>query len=101
MEVNGSNKIKKVEGISSGGYKIKKNLALEHKTLEEALNLILDESIKQKYLTKAHADDGFKISIFISGNKNNMPINLTNFEKYANKHNFKVIINSNGQSVMK
>ena len=101
MEVNGSNRIKKVEGISSGGYKIKKNLALEHKPLEEALNLILDESIKQKYLTKAHGDDGFKISIFISDNKNNTPINLTNFEKYANKHNFKVIINNNGQLVMK
>ena len=37
MEVNGSNKIKKVEGISSGGYKIKQLLSLEHKPLEEAL----------------------------------------------------------------
>lgn len=101
MEVNGSNKIKKVEGISSGGYKIAHLLPLEHKTLDEALPLILDESIKLKYLTKAHADDGFKISIFVSDNKNNVPIILTNFEKYANGHNFKVVINNNGQSVIK
>lgn len=97
MEVNGSNKIKKVEGISSGGYKIKQLLSLEHKPLDEALHLILDESIKLKYLTKAHADDGFKISIFITGNKNNMPIDLTEFVKYADANNFKVLINNNGQ----
>lgn len=101
MEVSGSNKIKMVEGISSGGYKITHILSLEHKTLDEALHLILDESIKQKFLTKAHADDGFKISIFVSDNKNNVPVILTNFEKYANEHNFKVIINNNGQSVIK
>lgn len=97
MEVNGSNKIKKVEGISSGGYKIKKLLSLEHKPLEEALHLILDESIKQKYLTKAHADDGFKISIFISENKGTEPINFTEFIKYADANNFKVLVNNNGQ----
>jgi len=97
MDVNGSNKIKKVEGISSGGYKIKQLLSLEHKPLEEALHLILDESIKQKYLTKAHADDGFKISIFISENKNNTIIDLTEFIKYADAHNFKVLVNNNGQ----
>ena len=101
MEVNGSNKIKKVEGISSGGYKIKQLLDLEDKPFEVALNLILDESIKQKFLTKAHADDGFKISIFISDNKSNTPVNLTDFENYANKHNFKVIINNSGQSIIK
>ena len=64
MEVNGSNKIKNVEGLLEGGNKIIKLVSLEHKSLEDALKLILDESIKQKYLTKAHADDGFKISIF-------------------------------------
>ena len=97
MEVNGSNKIKNVEGINSRGYKIKQLLSLEQKPLEEALPLILDESIKQKYLTKAHAEDGYKISIFISGNKNNTPINLTKFIKYATTHNFKVLVNNNGQ----
>lgn len=97
MEVNGTDKIKKVEGISSGGYKIKQLVPLEHKSLEDALKSILDESIKLKYLTKAHADDGFKISIFISGNKSDTIINLTDFIKYANAHNFKVLINNNGQ----
>lgn len=97
MEVTGTDKIKKVEGISSGGYKIKQLLSLEHKSLEESLKLILDESIKQKYLTKAHADDGFKISIFISGNKGVTPIDLTEFIKYAGAHNFKVLVNNNGQ----
>ncbi|MFT5873406.1 MAG: hypothetical protein ACI8WT_002351 [Clostridium sp.] len=101
MEVNGSNKIKKVKGISPGGYKIKQLIALEHTSLEEALNLILDESIKLKYLTKAHADDGFKISIFVVGNKNKTPLNLTAFEKYAGSHNFKVLINNDGQVTIK
>lgn len=101
MEVSSSNRIKKVEGISSGGYKIKQLIVLEDKSLDEALSLILDESIKQKYLTKAHADDGFKISIFVSDNKNNTPINLTKFEKYANERNFKLIINNDGQAVIK
>ena len=101
LEVNGANRVKKVEGISSGGYKIKQTLALENKSLDEALHLILDEAIKQKYLTKAHADDGFKISVFISDNKNNTPVNLTEFEKYANSHNFKVTLNNNGQSIIK
>ncbi|MBU3145932.1 hypothetical protein [Clostridium sp. CF012] len=97
LEIDATNKIKKVEGISSGGYKIKQLISLEHKSLEEALKLILDESIKQKYLTKAHADDGFKISIFISGNKSNTQINLAEFIKYAGAHNFKVLINNDGQ----
>jgi hypothetical protein len=97
MEVNGSNKIKKVEGISSGGYKIKQLVSLEHKPLDEALHLILDESMKLKYLTKAHADDGFKISIFITGNTSDAPIDFTEFIKYAATHNFKVLINNNGQ----
>ncbi|MBZ9632854.1 hypothetical protein [Clostridium sp. FP1] len=97
MEVTGTDKIKKVEGVSSGGYKIKQLLSLEGKPLDVALTLILDESIKQKYLTKAHADDGFKISIFISGNKNKSPINLTEFIKYANANNFKVLVNNNEQ----
>jgi len=100
MDVNGSNKITKVEGISSGGYKMKQLVSLEHKSLDEALHLILDESIKQKYLTKAHADDGFKISIFVSGNKNETPINLTEFNRYAGTHNFKVLLNNNGQAVI-
>ena len=99
MKVNGSNIVKKVEGISSGGYKIKGLVVLDNKSLDEALHLILDESIKLKYLTKAHADDGFKISIFISGNKNKTP-NLTKFVKYASTHNFKVLINNNGQAVI-
>ena len=38
MDVNGSNKIKNVEGINSRGYKIKQLLSLEHKPLEEALH---------------------------------------------------------------
>ncbi len=101
MEVSGSNKIKKVEGISSGGYKISQLLDLKHTPLEIALNLILDESIKQGYLTKAHADDGFKISIFVSDSKNNTLIDLTEFEKYADIHNFRVLINNNGQTVIK
>jgi len=97
LEVNGSNKIKKVEGISSKGYKIKQLVPLEDKLLADALKLILDESINQKYLTKAHADDGFKISIFISENKSNTPIDLTEFIKYAAAHNFKVLVNNDGQ----
>ncbi|MBU3189108.1 hypothetical protein K9O30_08655 [Clostridium bowmanii] len=100
MEVSSSNKIKKVEGINSKGYKIKELLPLENESLSEALHMILDESIKQKYLTKAHADDGFKISIFISGNKANEPIDLSDFQKYAGTHNFKVFINNNGQAAM-
>jgi len=100
MDVNGSNKITSVSGISSGGYKIKQLINLKDTSLNQSLHLILDESIKQKYLTKAHADDGFKISIFISGNKNKTPINLTEFEKYAGSHNFKVLINDNGQAVI-
>ncbi|HEY8892948.1 MAG TPA: hypothetical protein VIM70_22220 [Clostridium sp.] len=100
MVINGSGIVKKVEGISSGGYKINGLVALEHKSINEALHLILDESIKLKYLTKAHADDGFKISIFISGNKNRTPINLTEFKKYAGIHNFKVLINNNGEALI-
>lgn len=97
LQVNGTGKIKKVEGISPGGYKIKQLIPLEQMSLEQALKLILDESIKQKYLTKAHAEDGFKISIFISDNKNNTQIDLTQFIKYAEAHNFKVLVNNNGQ----
>jgi len=97
LAVSGTDKIKKVEGISAGGYKIKQLVPLEHISLQEALKLILDESIKQKYLTKAHSEDGFKISIFISGNENSTSIDLTEFIKYAGAHNFKVLVNSNGQ----
>jgi hypothetical protein len=97
MEVDGSNKIKKVEGRSPNGYKLIELLDLEHKSFEEALHLILDESIKLKYLTKAHADDGFKISIFISDNESNTQVNLTEFKKYASTKNFKVLLNNNGQ----
>ena len=100
MEVSGSNNIKKVEGINAKGYKIKKLVSLEHKSLDVALKLILDESIKQKYLTQAHVDDGFKISIFVSDNKYNIPINLTEFNRYASTHNFKVLLNNNGQAVI-
>jgi hypothetical protein len=98
LEINGSNKIKKIEGINSRGNTIKDLLVLEHKPLDEALHLILDQSIKQQYLTKAHADDGYRISIFISENRNSTPINLSQFREYANTHNFKVVVNNNGQS---
>ncbi|MBU3178922.1 anti-sigma factor domain-containing protein [Clostridium estertheticum] len=100
MDVNASNNVTNVEGVSSGGYKIKQLVNLKDTSLNQSLHLILDESIKQKYLTKAHADDGFKISIFITGNKNKAPINLTEFEKYAETHNFKVLINDNGQAII-
>ena len=100
MEVTGSDKIKKVQGVSAGGLKITQLVSLKHKSLDEALHLILDESIKLKYLTKAHADDGYKICIFITGTKNKFPITLTEFKKYAATHNFKVTINNNGQAVI-
>lgn len=98
LEINGSNEIKKIEGINSRGNTIEDLLVLEHKPLDEALHLILDQSIKQQYLTKAHADDGYRISIFISENRNSTPINLSQFREYANTHNFKVVVNNNGQS---
>lgn len=100
MDVNGSNNVTNVSGISSGGYKIKDLIDLKDKSLNQSLNLILDESIKLKYLTKAHADDGYKISIFISSNKHKTPINLTEFENYAGSHNFKVLINDNGLAII-
>lgn len=100
LEVSGSNKIKKVEGKSAGGNKIIKLVALENKPLEVALKLILDESINQKYLTKAHVDDGFKIYIFVSGNKNKTPINLAEFNRYAGTHDLKVLLNNDGQAVL-
>jgi len=100
MEVSGSNKIKKVEGRSEGGYKIIKLANLKHKSLDEALKLILDESIKQKYLTKAHAEDGFKISVFVTGNKNNVKVNITEFDRYAGTHDFKVLLNNNVQTLI-
>ncbi|MBK5240585.1 hypothetical protein [Clostridium sp.] len=100
LDINGSGEIKNVQGVTSGGFKMEKDLDLTHKSLDEALHLILDESIKQKYLTKAHADDGFKISIFIVDNKNNTPIDVTKFKDYANTHNFKVIINNNGKALI-
>jgi len=99
MDVNGSNEITNVEGIDSKGNKLKQILSLEHKSLEDALKLILDESIKQKYLTKAHADDGYPIYIAVSGNKDKIPINLTEFNRYAGTHNFKVLLNNDGQAV--
>ena len=95
MEVTSLNEIKSVEGKSEGGFKLKEILDLKHKSFDEALHLILDESIKQNYLTKAHADDGYKISIFVVDNKNNTPIDVTKFKDYANTHNFKVVINNN------
>ncbi|MGH4117799.1 anti-sigma-I factor RsgI family protein [Clostridium sp.] len=100
MEVTGLNEIKSVEGKSKGGFELKETLDLKHKSLDEALHLILDESIKHGYLTKAHADDGFKISIFIVDNKNNTPIDVTKFKDYANTYNFKVIINNNGTALI-
>lgn len=100
MEINGTGEIKDVEGITKGGFKMEKDLDLKHKSLDDALHLILDESIKQKYLTKAHADDGFKISIFISDNKKGNSIDLTQFRDYANTHNFKIVINNNGKAII-
>ena len=100
LSVSGSNKIKKVEGRSEGGYKIIKLTNLKHKSLDEALKLILDESIKQKYLTKAHSEDGFVISIFVTGNQNNVKVNIPEFNRYAGTHNFKVLLNDNEQPVI-
>lgn len=100
LEVTGSNKIKKAEGISSGGHKITELIDLDSKPLEEALRLILDESIKQKYLTKAHAEDGFPISIFISDNKNKTPVELPEFKKYAATQDFKILLNNDGQAII-
>ena len=100
LEITGSNKIKKAEGISSGGHKITKLIDLDNKPLEEALCLILDESINQKYLTKAHAEDGFPISVFISDNKNKTPVELPEFKKYAATQNFKVLLNNDGQAII-
>ncbi|MGH4052483.1 MAG: anti-sigma-I factor RsgI family protein [Clostridium sp.] len=94
MEVSGSDTIKKVEGLSEGGYKIIKLVSLKHKSLDEALKLILDQSIKQEYLTKAHAEDGFKISIFVTDNKNNVKVNIPEFNRYAKTHDFKVLLNN-------
>jgi hypothetical protein len=99
LKINSSNKIIKVEGINSKGYEIKELVVLKHKSLNEALLLLLDQSIKQNYLTKAHADDGFRISIFISENNNNA-INLSEFSEYANTQNFKVLLNNNGQATI-
>ena len=100
MEINGSGEIRNVKGVSFGGLKMEKDLDLKHKSLDDALHLILDESIKQKYLTKAHADDGYKLSVFVSGNTNNNSIDLTKFKDYANTHNFEVIINNNGKALI-
>jgi hypothetical protein len=100
MDVNGSNKIKNVKALTEGGNKITKLVSLENKSLDDALKLILDEAINQKYLTKAHADDGFIIYIFVTDNKNKTPINLTEFNRYAGTHDFKVILNNDGQAAL-
>jgi len=96
LETNRWIKIIKCSALNKDGETILKEISIKNKSLNEGLNLIVEQSKKDNFINEKYIKDSRVISIKLSG-KNNKILDLSKFQEYIIKNNLNLEINSNGK----
>ncbi len=91
------NKIVKITDSSGSTLGLESLSSLKGNELNLGLNLLFDSALKEELIPKCDEYSPCSIYIYIYITKDNKrePLNFDNFKKYAEKYNYKVIINRN------
>lgn len=96
LSANRWNKIIKYLALNKDGETILNAISIKNKSLNEGLNLIVEQSKKDDFINEEYIKASKVISIQIS-EKNNKGVDLSKFEDYAAKNNLNLKINNNGR----
>ncbi|MFD3158403.1 anti-sigma factor domain-containing protein [Haloimpatiens sp. FM7330] len=91
LGINRWNKIIKIQPLNKDGEKIIKLLSINNKSLQDGLNLIVEEAKKENFINDKYIQDGKIIDITIDNNGENQ-IDLSSFKEYIKENSLKVMI---------
>lgn len=101
LKVNKWNKVISVTPTSTPGRNLVVNLDLKGKSLENALQSIMEEAKNQNIINKNYIAGESVLTIYITYKTNtNQAINLANIESYLKDRKIKYLINNNGQDMI-
>ena len=91
------NKIVKITDSSGSTLGLESLSSLKGNELNLGLNLLFDSALKEELIPKCdeYSPGSIYIYIYITKDNKREPLNFDNFKKYAEKYNYKVIINRN------
>ena len=89
------NKIVKITDSSGTTLGLESLSSLKGNELNLGLNLLFDSALKEELIPKCDEYSPGSVYIYITKDNKREPLNFDNFKKYAEKYNYKVIINRN------
>jgi len=95
LEANRWVKIIKCSALNNDGETVLKSISIKNKSLNQGLNLIIQQSEKDDFINEKYIKDAKVISVKLS-TKNNKNVDLSKFEEYVVKSNLMVEFNNNG-----
>lgn len=86
----------KTEGLNEDGKKLLASVKIKNKQLNEGLNLLVKEAVKENYVTEDYYNNKLKtgtsdktgsknVDIYVEKSPSKNPVDFTEFEKYMNK----------------
>jgi hypothetical protein len=94
LKVNRWDKILKSVPLNSDGEKVLSTLNIKNKTLNDGLDLIIEEAKKDNFINESYIESGKVITVSVKDNKLDKKLDLSKFEAYAKKNNLNIKINS-------
>lgn len=91
LELNRWNKIIKTLPLNEDGKKVLEGVKLSNKSVEEGLNLIVEQAKKDNFINAEYQAEEKAISVHIDG-KNHAKVNLSEFEASVEKQDIKLDI---------
>jgi len=93
------NKIVKITDSSGSTLGLESLSSLKGNELNLGLNLLFDSALKEELIPKCDKYSPGSIYIYITKDNKREPLNFDNFKKYAEKYNYKVIVNRNNNAL--
>ena len=100
INLNRSSKILKVNPLNNNAADLIKDIDLKHKPIDEALLELLKKAETMNYLKNYYSNKEKPIYIYITTH-NNIDVDLSSFQAYADSIKVNVIINDDGQQKKK
>lgn len=99
LKANRFDKVIKANPLNEDAKVILSEVDLKNQTLDNALNLIVQESKEHNYINDAYIESGKAITVKIDSKNKNKHFELPKFEQYVNDNDLKVKIKEKGTTV--
>ncbi|MGH4123299.1 MAG: anti-sigma-I factor RsgI family protein [Clostridium sp.] len=97
LKANRWNKIISFKALNSDGSLILSNIKLKNKSIDDGLELLVNEAKADNFINAEYVNDKKIISLDIKGNKDNS-IDISNFKNIIDSNNLNIIINASSSN---